>query len=74
MISLNYPQLREIPRIILFDCCDGDYSRSHHTSNKSEQVAEKGKNFDVDDIPRIKSVWRRDEKNPDYKLGWYEMI
>ena len=27
LFSINYPPLREIPRIFIYDCCDGEYER-----------------------------------------------
>eukprot|EP01084_Bolivina_argentea_P041049 75746_1 len=64
--STNHPQLRTIPRIFVFDCCDGDQERSYENANPDY-----GKNFGVGDIPIEQDddeIWKRDQVNPDYKL------
>eukprot|EP01084_Bolivina_argentea_P307411 531352_1 len=79
LFSINYPSLREIPRIVLFDCCDGEQERSSRkagddsdTDDESDINMDKGKNFDVDNI-EIKQyddeVWKLDQKNPDFFLS-----
>eukprot|EP01084_Bolivina_argentea_P051231 94230_1 len=66
LISTNHPQLRHIPRIMIFDVCDGDETRSIHnadydnssTDDESDEKltgpvrvpVDKGKNFGVNDI------------------------
>eukprot|EP01084_Bolivina_argentea_P207406 353867_1 len=69
LLSTNYPQVREVPRIAMYDCCDGDFKRSHQPSNYQKKITDKGKYFDVDDIIRAESIWKLDEKNPDYLLS-----
>eukprot|EP01084_Bolivina_argentea_P282892 484356_1 len=51
LFSINYPSLREIPRIFCFDCCDGVSERSGYRKGEDHaQLLESGKNITVDDI------------------------
>eukprot|EP01084_Bolivina_argentea_P052811 96975_1 len=93
LISTNHSELRTIPRIVMFDVCDGSNERSYYVSDKIEELYEddmsedelerftqsyhelneacQGKNFCVGDIKLTKqtSIWKADEKNPDYRLS-----
>eukprot|EP01084_Bolivina_argentea_P303166 523351_1 len=80
LFSTNYPELREIPRIFLFDSCEGTQTQSSSPSNRVKimkksksryNVNEKAKSFGVSDIKsdRAGGVWKADEKSLDYKLS-----
>eukprot|EP01083_Nonionella_stella_P295109 1002996_1 len=79
LFSTNYPLLRELPRIFVFDCCSGNQERScypaEYDPNEDEEMPalkDKGKNFTVDDIKveqYEKEVWKNDQKNPDYLVS-----
>eukprot|EP01083_Nonionella_stella_P071698 192737_1 len=60
LYSVNYPNLREIPRIFIFDVCDGSEERSYLPSTYDEDaeddegiladtITEQGKNLEVTD-------------------------
>eukprot|EP01083_Nonionella_stella_P094836 266189_1 len=79
LFGANYPELRPLPRIFVFDCCDGNQSRScfpstYNDDSDDERTSakdqEQGKNVNPDDVlfRRAGSVWKSDESNPDYKL------
>eukprot|EP01083_Nonionella_stella_P015973 44668_1 len=70
LFSTNYPQLRDVPRVFLFDCCDGDQQRSPYPADYVDE--DKGKHFNVDDIKVDQfegEMWKADQKNPDFKLS-----
>eukprot|EP01084_Bolivina_argentea_P105609 189123_1 len=72
MLSTNFPELRNIPRICIFDVCDGNLDRSHDYSNeyKQDKCQDSGKLFQVDDIKvKQSSIWKKDQQNVDYKLS-----
>ena len=80
IFSVDYPSLRDIPAIFLYDCCDGenDMIRNHKRTNSEEQVLQrqitKGEYVKVDNHIVVgtygtnKEVWYKGEANPDYKL------
>eukprot|EP01084_Bolivina_argentea_P022351 41530_1 len=85
IFSTNYPCVRLLPRIFIFDCCDGNQERSHYltadcSDDESDDVetsavkgaGDKSKNFGVDDIKieqYEQEIWKRDQKNPDWRLS-----
>eukprot|EP01084_Bolivina_argentea_P252490 423814_1 len=84
LFTTNYPSTREMPRIFIFDCCDGEQERSHyiakHNPNDSESddddqsniPKDNGKNFAVNDIKINQyddELWKKDQKNPDYRVS-----
>eukprot|EP01084_Bolivina_argentea_P303221 523455_1 len=80
LLSTNHAAIREIPRIVVFDCCDGSEERSSYfheeessddDEEEEEHIDDKGKCFDVDDIETKTDtgIWHRDTVNPDYKLS-----
>eukprot|EP01083_Nonionella_stella_P041337 112063_1 len=84
VFSAHYPATRDIPRIFLFDCCDGsDEQRSRTPIAISEDVSkhptiseehvqakhDKGKQVTVRDLVKMDSVtWGSNEQNPDHLL------
>ena len=63
IFSWNYPNIRDIPRVFVFDSCEG----TQHMENNGD----KRKNFDIGDVALMRDntmVWKQDEANPDYKL------
>ena len=77
MVSVKYPKLREIPRIFLFDCCDGSDERRPSVVESDDQskviemvVAESSKGTDLSDVQLLTgNVWTSSTKNPDYNLA-----
>eukprot|EP01084_Bolivina_argentea_P251185 421189_1 len=85
LFSTNYPSVRVIPRIYMFDCCSGDQQRSTHVAGfahndesdneeKSKQITvkDKGKHFITDDIEINQyndEIWKKDQQNPDFKVS-----
>eukprot|EP01083_Nonionella_stella_P272977 925982_1 len=80
LVSTNYPQLRDIPRLIVFDCCDGDQTKSAYpaeydpngSDEDEKEMDGQGKNFEMTDIKvnqYDEEVWKSDQKNPDYMLA-----
>ena len=71
LFSYPYPAIRDIPRVFLFDCCDGGDRRK---SVVRDSNADKGKNFTIDNIEMKNEnnvdihAWERGDHNPDYKL------
>ena len=82
LFSWNHATSREIPRVFVFDCCDGiqeqdtDYAghyRDEEESSSEEEDEEKehGKaNFGANDILERQNtlVWKKGQDNPDYRL------
>ena len=68
-ISEKYPQIREIPRIFMFDACNGTRDRIATTALHSDdsEEARKGGN-DVLDALQKETEWTSMNKNPDYNL------
>ena len=78
-LSEKYPQIREIPRIYLFDACDGTRSRVA-TPSANGQIVETEKpaaagssveNVDlsvVDALQMMDTEWSSKHKNPDYNM------
>eukprot|EP01084_Bolivina_argentea_P022352 41531_1 len=83
LMTTNHPKLRDIPRVFVFDACNGDQLRGRHdasynsesetdTQNDSIGGTEKSKYFEVNDIQIEQAnniLWCADQKNPDYKLA-----
>eukprot|EP01083_Nonionella_stella_P141524 436299_1 len=67
MFSINYKQCRDIPRIFLFDCCEGTESRINVGDEGNVDGKEYSKYFGVEDL-RSTQMWTGKEPNPDYKL------
>ena len=75
IFSWKHPKIRSIPRVFVFDCCDGDQERDLDWAPESVDEKESddivGKNFGIDDIDLSSQdtlVWKRDQDNPDYRL------
>ena len=81
LFSVNYPKLRDKPRISIYDCCDGNYERGtdskysalefqQHLSNPNpgKNVGSSMKNVLFRESLKNKDIWCRDDSNPDYKL------
>ena len=84
IFSVDYPELRNIPCIFIYDCCDGDNDRDRDSSRASANILpykEKkyvNKNGDVQENEGFKEsldvygqdqqIWFNNEPNPDYKL------
>ena len=82
IFSWKHPRARSIPRVFVFDCCDGDQDRdtdvARSISDEDEESTDEksaddtmGKNFDNTDIQLNRQgtlVWKRDQDNPDYRL------
>eukprot|EP01083_Nonionella_stella_P276695 940310_1 len=66
LFSIEFPETRTKPRMMIFDCCEGA-QRRHGGKGK-----EAGKQVNVELIkPQDKTdtnLWHHDEVNPDYKL------
>ena len=76
-ISDKYPQIREIPRIFLFDACDGTRDRKatddlDSTDNESADNMDDGEankaGDDVVESLQMETEWTSRTKNPDYNL------
>eukprot|EP01084_Bolivina_argentea_P214481 364095_1 len=82
IFSTNFPESRKIPRIFIYDCCDGsmEYNNIRNSDEfepktlekKTDEKKDKGKHnecFETDDIAgRKDGAWQIGEKNPDHKL------
>ena len=84
IFSVDYPSLRDIPCIFVYDCCDGDNDRDRIESRAAKNVslAESNKDEKKDsgrsekegfkDTTEIygqdQKIWYKNEPNPDYKL------
>eukprot|EP01084_Bolivina_argentea_P316132 547910_1 len=77
IFSVNYPEVRNIPRLYIFDCCSGNMERGRsikreHNESTTDVMMELGKNYSVSNIEITQSddeIWKRDQLNPDYKLS-----
>ena len=71
-ISEKYPQIRVIPRIFIFDACDGTRDRKTTMDLQSSNVeiveANKGDNDTVQAL-QMETEWTSRTKNPDYNLA-----
>ena len=79
VLSLKYPKLREIPRIFVFDSCDGSDEQITTMDTNAEQSkaiemvlteelnAESSKGTALDDVQSA-GAWTSTTKNPDYDL------
>ena len=78
-LSLKYPQLRDIPRIFVFDCCDGwderrasipvaqEIAKDIELVMTDEGQSRKGTN--LDDVQNMSTnAWTSTTKNPDYNM------
>ena len=76
-ISDKYPQIRVIPRIFLFDACDGTRTRKEAVEQEEEdsdtkddvelEEADKGPHDGVVEV-QMETEWTSKTKNPDYNL------
>ena len=77
ILSLKYPKLREIPRMFVFDCCDGSHSRTPTVEIVPDQSKviksllkegpEQRKNTDCETMQNV-NAWTSSTKNPDYNM------
>ena len=78
-LSLKYPQLRDIPRIFVFDCCDGwderrDSIKGNHEIAKDIELimtdqSQRTKGTDLSDVQNMSvNAWTSTTKNPDYNM------
>eukprot|EP01084_Bolivina_argentea_P306199 529071_1 len=65
IISLTKPRLRNIPRIFLFDACEGNEECMGDASDMIQQ----SKTIELKDISLTKIKWKNGMKNPDFKLA-----
>eukprot|EP01083_Nonionella_stella_P276693 940307_1 len=75
LFSIQYPGTRTIPRMFLFDCCEGSQRKQKGGSviqpKGTKDGGETGKQVLVESIiPKDENanIWGEDEVNPDYKL------
>ena len=66
-LSERYPQIRDIPRIFLFDACDGTRNRQATMDNGNPSDAHKGPNDSIDAL-QMETGWTSKTKNLDYNL------
>eukprot|EP01084_Bolivina_argentea_P072571 131772_1 len=70
--SAEYSRVREIPRIVIFDCCSGEGERDPRSrenimiGNERNHLVQQIEMTEV--VKQKESIWSRDEKNPDYRL------
>ena len=82
-ISVEYPRIREIPRLFVFDACSGSAKREHTIEIDSdefddeseplntisdENVAKNEFACDIGVIKKQSRQWTTSQPNPDYKL------
>eukprot|EP01083_Nonionella_stella_P313884 1128558_1 len=65
LFSLLHLRLRHIPRVFLFDCCDGEWECKDRNKGPSDQR----KLYTCKDIGSTDIAWGKDEKNPDHRLA-----
>ena len=70
LFSMHYPKAREIPRIFMFDACDGNAERN---ISSLINIADKGKSFGMEELEMkeetaLVNAWTDDNHNPDFKL------
>ena len=76
MVSLKFPKLRDIPRMFVYDCCDGSDDRratidlgDDRSKDIMMEMMENRKGTDLDDVQNLTgNVWTSKTKNPDYNL------
>ena len=82
IFSVDFPSLRHIPGIFIYDCCDGDNQRVRHTTrfshdlqkhmSKGTSVGNVGHHVKSHSVMEAyganKEIWYKNEPNPDYKL------
>ena len=72
IFSQPYPAIREIPRIFLYDCCDGDNEQGKGRLKKTDVSMPRdfAKCFTIDDIAQKADdlIWDHGTRNPDYRL------
>eukprot|EP01084_Bolivina_argentea_P246846 413027_1 len=80
IFSVNHPKARQVPRLFIFDCCDGSEEQSKTivskrirkppTINKQTTETEINKGFTVNDIKNDNESgeWSYSNVNPDYRL------
>ena len=69
--------LRVIPRLFVFDCCDGNFDRDQCNREMMDQAKGSGDTLSVlHTVTAVNARWRndsnpwaKDERNPDYKLA-----
>ena len=65
IFSANFPKIRGIPRIFLFDSCDAPMTREILKQNGND-LDEVGIYFGLNDLS-IENQWTDTDKNPDFK-------
>ena len=80
IFSAPYPKLREMPRLFIFDCCDGDDERHAYREDSLElkqdgakqarvtDASDSPKNYTAADVTAPLELWVAGERNPDHKL------
>lgn len=74
IFSAQYPKLREIPRLFIFDCCDGDAALMDSDGDAGTDGGKNGtegdtdKSFTVENVQHPYEIWVKGEKNPDHGL------
>ena len=83
IFSVDYPSLRNIPGIFMYDCCDGDNDMIRETRTESfdepndlqSELRKKSTKSIESDSRNVKNaygtdkqIWYKGEANPDYKL------
>ena len=75
IVSLQNPKIREIPRIFIFDSCDGGATRKQvkesteiqRAGESSPKSPDRAKSISLSDV-MTSNDWTTDTKNPDYNL------
>eukprot|EP01083_Nonionella_stella_P318491 1164435_1 len=68
IFSQPHLPLREIPRVFLYDCCDGEWECTERTKAPNSNTSLLTR-YQARDIPNPQDVaWGRNEKNPDNRL------
>ena len=77
LFSTNFPQIRALPRIFLYDCCDGshqrdiDWATGDDETTDEEEKKDMTKNFDAENLKIARhdgKIWKLGQLNPDYNL------
>eukprot|EP01084_Bolivina_argentea_P088170 159209_1 len=66
LFSLNYPSLRNVPRIFLFDCYQNNEDNKENDEQKEDVSLE---DIKFTSFGRQESIWKRDQQNPDFQLA-----
>ena len=66
LISDRYPEIREIPRIFMFDACDGAKERKKPEEKQNSEGVTKGSSSLSRQQSRKEAEWTAETKNPDY--------